>query len=474
MREREKSMARKTIRKLTEIIKEKRKKAATVALPYLMGKTPVMVRFSKKELIHRDNFGWVVSQVNLHNTDVFITEVRNYGAGLANVTIANADGRTLTTHLISAKTKVLVLPKADQEKALKDNEDVIIKSISRMLGHNFTIGSDPEIFVEDKDGVVIPAFDFLGSKKEPSKTAGIAPRGDLPLYWDGFQAEFETHATTCLGFLTDSVQYGLRGLFKALQKHDPKGTVSSKVVMDIPDEMLRKAKNEHVQFGCMPSKNAYGLKGNQKDGRDVPFRPAGGHLHFGVGKKTKEQYEDMVKALDAIIGVACVSLFAKFDDPRRRTLYGLAGEYRTPPHGLEYRTLSNAWLFHPTIMNLVFDISRKALVFGEKGMLAKYWKTPEKDTIDCIMKSDVKAARKILKDNEKVFKRIVSAAYGEDPVTLDVVFNVFFNGMEAVIAKPTDIVSNWNLDGTWQDHNTGREKNFGKYITQISSGKKIS
>jgi hypothetical protein len=98
-------------------------------------------------------------------------------------------------------------------------------------------------------------------------------------------------------------------------------------------------------------------------------------------------------------------------------------------------------------MNLVFDISRKALVFGEKGMLAKYWKTPEKDTIDCIMKSDVKAARKILKDNEKVFKRIVSAAYGEDPVTLDVVFNVFFNGMKQL--SPSLRIS-WVI-GTWTE-----------------------
>jgi hypothetical protein len=66
----------------------------------------------------------------------------------------------------------------------------------------------------------------------------------------------------------------------------------------------------------------------------VPFRTTGGHIHFGIGKRDDETVSRMVKALDAIIGVACVSLFDGIDDPRRRRMYGLAGEYRLPEYGV--------------------------------------------------------------------------------------------------------------------------------------------
>lgn len=227
-------------------------------------------------------------------------------------------------------------------------DEYIIKNMR--LGKVNSIGSDPEMFIEDKDGVVVPAFTFLGSKKEPNKGTVPADNSNSRvnnIYWDGFQAEFDTTANECLGWHSDSIRQGIAGLYDLL----PKGAkLSTKPTIDVPPSMLLEAKEEHVQFGCMPSYNVYGMKGLALDGRDVPFRSAGGHIHFGIGKQTHESVAPMIKALDAILGVACVSLFAGIDDPRRRTMYGLAGEYRLPDHGVEYRTLSNAWMCHPAII----------------------------------------------------------------------------------------------------------------------------
>jgi hypothetical protein len=62
-----------------------------------------------------------------------------------------------------------------------------------------------------------------------------------------------------------------------------------------------------------------------------------------------------------LVGNTCVLLDR---DPRaaeRRQIYGRAGEYRLPDHGLEYRTLSNFWLRAYPLFSLVMGLSRLAV-----------------------------------------------------------------------------------------------------------------
>jgi hypothetical protein len=326
----------------------------------------------------------------------------------------------------------------------------------------FMIGSDPEMFVEDSTtGVVVPAFEFLPPKKD---SKGVV----TSLYWDGFQAEFSPTAAGCLEGHLSNIRNHLLALDQRAKQYNKNAKLSFRTTMDIPNDKLLIAANEHVQFGCMPSLNAYGMKGIESDGRDVPFRPAGGHLHFGVGKKTEEAYVRMVKALDAITGVACVSLFAKFDDVRRRKLYGLAGEYRLPAHGLEYRVLSNAWLNHPVIANLVIDLARKSLTFGEKNLI-EYWKGSEEETIRIINECDVEAARSSMEKNKEVYLKLFKSCYpaysqagmtssqkekGDAYNNYEVIYNIFLKGMESVVKTPDDVHRNWfvtSSPGRWRD-----------------------
>lgn len=398
---------------------------------------------------------------------IVVTTLRMYGKGL-----------NYLTYYYEGKIHSLYIPDGFKVKELVDEEGIkvkenyqewLIKNLETNLQHAFNIGSDPEVFIEDDKGEIIPAFDFLNAK---GKDAHKTEQQKMPMYWDGFQAEFETIVGTCLQGQVGSVRWGLDGILKLAQKHNKKAQLSSKTVMEISPELLAKSKDEHVNFGCMPSLNIYGMKGKDIPAREIPFRPAGGHIHFGIGPKTKEEVERIVKALDAIIGVACVSLFASFDNPQRRMLYGLAGEYRLPKHGIEYRTLSNAWLIHPLIMNLVFDLARKALVFGEKGLL-KHWDATEEETINTINTCDVKQARKILKRNKKILLKMFKASYSNmDDSALAGVYDVFMHGLEYIVKDPNAIKENWNIGNTESNHVNYKEaRNLAK---DIASGKKVA
>lgn len=348
-------------------------------------------------------------------------------------------------------------------------------SLSRNLEQHvrvgMTIGSDPEIFVEDENGTVIPAFNFLADKKSgTTRTRGVT-YGNLPMYWDGFQAEFETSPQTCLAWQVDSVQAGLYGVYHAAKKFNKNAKLSTRTVMEIPFDMLQNSAEEHVTFGCMPSFNVYGLKGKEVAPRDLPFRTAGGHIHFGVGKIGN--VEQIIRALDAVMGVACVSMFANFDNPIRRQSYGMAGEYRLPAHGIEYRVLSNAWLIHPMIMNLVFDVARNVLGFGHKGFLP-LWNTTQEETIDVVQNCDVPRARAILERNKTVLLKLIKASYGYVGDTgLEKLYGVFFNGLETAVKDPNDIVGNWNLNGSWIGHSDGKDKNVRYSVESLTSGKQI-
>ncbi len=341
-----------------------------------------------------------------------------------------------------------------------------IKNLSSQLGYGWTIGADPEMFVEDENGVVVPSFKFL-----PSKAKHLKYEGDQSgmLYWDGFQAEFNVYGVgTCMDGLTGYLRWGLKALYEQTIKFNPKAKISVKSVMDIPPEMMKETAPEHAAFGCLPSLNIYGHEGLKADGQDVLYRTAGGHIHFGIGdiNKDEDKILHIMKALDAVLGVAAVSLFAKIDEPRRRQMYGLAGEYRLPKHGLEYRTLSNAWLCHPLAANIVFDLGRSALMFGEKKLL-KYWKGNSKETAEVINTHDVTKAREILKRNEALFTQIIDARY-RNPKATEFVLNAIMNGIESVVKDPSDIKKNWGLGSANEWNNLE-----GRNVRHRKEGKKV-
>ena len=62
--------------------------------------------------------------------------------------------------------------------------------------------------------------------------------------------------------------------------------------------------------------------------------------------------------MDHTLGVYSV-LWDK--DDKRRSMYGKAGSFRPKPYGMEYRTLSNRWIFNTDLIRFVYNATQEAL-----------------------------------------------------------------------------------------------------------------
>lgn len=385
-------------------------------------------------------------------------------------------------------TKRLDLPLDTQLNVLSGRRAAALKAeLNVYLKTNFTaklgyykpqIGADPEIFVV-MDGQILPAWHFLGSKSKPTKNGSQPNTGVTHAYWDGFQAEFDTLPHSCLAFFVDNIQAGLKLIHKAALEHDKYAKLTIQNVLPVDQELLDTSDPKYVDFGCMPSKNAYGLEGNKLPGIAVPYRFTGGHIHFGFPglyngvDKIKTQPDRIiqgVKGLDAMLALPCVSLFASFDNPVRRQYYGLPGEYRTPAHGLEYRTLSNAWLMHPVITHMVYETARMAYNYGCLDI--NVLDVPQEEIVDVILKSDVPRARKILVDNKSAFMALFRAVRPFALTNPETAYSVFLNGADSIIKDPEDFERNWSFKH-WIGHSDGPGKNWGMAFATISGGGKL-
>jgi hypothetical protein len=66
--------------------------------------------------------------------------------------------------------------------------------------------------------------------------------------------------------------------------------------------------------------------------------------------------------MDKFLGVWSV---VRDQDNLRRKLYGKSGSFRPQPHGCEYRTLSNFWIFDPELIGEVWDRTQMAVGHNE-------------------------------------------------------------------------------------------------------------
>jgi len=319
----------------------------------------------------------------------------------------------------------------------------------------YTIGSDPELFAVNKDGVVIPAWKFLGSKTSSS------------IYWDGFQGEFTTTAHGCIAYWVDNFHYQLKRFNSYLHAYDPLARLVGDCVLPIPPEMMAETTPEQHQLGCMPSMNAYGAAGEGVEhGKALPIRFAGCHIHIGTQALSPEEFVRAVKFADALAGVISVSVLQGLEDPMRRRFYGLAGEYRLPSHGLEYRVLSSAITWHPALVHFFSNLVRIAVGAARAGAEG-LWKVSEEEVQHTVNTLDIHQAQEIILRNRGVLEDILGKLYGTNQPTLGgseyipwgvpspqrIVDEFILQGVKKYI--PLDIEQNWLLKGGWVAHSEG-------------------
>lgn len=189
---------------------------------------------------------------------------------------------------------------------------------------------------------------------------------------DGVQAELNPRPNTCRANLANEIAAQFRVIKAKLDENGQGVSVDFSQSVKISKTELSKLDEKNQKFGCDPSYNAYGdnsAKLAAVDPLTDRNRSAGGHIHIGltdrVSSDLKERVlskpHELVNLLDIICGNTCVLVDRDPGNIRRRKLYGYAGEYRLPAHGIEYRTLSNFWLRSYHLMSLAFGLARYSL-----------------------------------------------------------------------------------------------------------------
>lgn len=305
------------------------------------------------------------------------------------------------------------------------------------IRYSYASGTDPEFFVLDAKGKVIPARRFLPDKK--------AHKGS---FFDGLQAEITPIATGCLQTFSSHLWQKLLDVQAYAQKFDSTARITSRNHFHFSSEEMASFTEEDLQFRCSTSLNIYDDAGELPDAKQYPWRFAGGHLHIGCGRKSPAVLKEMVRALDAIVGVAGVSLARNFDTPERRRMYGRAGEFRVPKHGLEYRVLSNFWLCSPLIYHLVFELMRYAYRLGEAGALDAVYEASEEEIRHCINRCDVQLALKLIKRNEILYTNIFNTIWRGGRASKKAM-DTLYGGLEVAVKNPEDVLNNWRTSGSY-------------------------
>lgn len=220
---------------------------------------------------------------------------------------------------------------------------------------SYTVGSDPELFLRYGGKII-------GSERVIPEIKSLVVR-------DGVQVELNPPASASPAILGSWISQSFRRLDVLVKAH-PGVEISYDRVVDLDRSELDALSDKSRELGCEPSFNIhkdYPMPSDEFK-RTYTIRSAGGHLHFGLRGDLFDERVRAVGWLDAFVGNTCVMLDRDPKASLRRQVYGRAGEYRIPNHGLEYRTLSNFWLRNYTLLDFVEELARIAFNVVQDGI----------------------------------------------------------------------------------------------------------
>lgn len=225
----------------------------------------------------------------------------------------------------------------------------------KINGKEFTIGADPEVFLM-KNGKFISAHDKLpGSKEEPF----VVESGAVQV--DGLAAEFNIDpAVDKEGFKNN-----LNKVQSILKKMVPDCEIMQECSAFFDEDFTKNIPAFNLELGCSADYNGWSMEQiNTPDAKQL-MRTAGGHAHIG-GFYSDDEYDPihfddccrLARILDENVGVYSI-LWDK--DDNRRKMYGRAGSFRPKKYGMEYRTLSNMWIFSDKLVDFVYEGIKKSI-----------------------------------------------------------------------------------------------------------------
>lgn len=232
-----------------------------------------------------------------------------------------------------------------------------------MEKNSYTIGSDPEVFVANKEGKVESIIGLLSGTKEEPLDIGR----NCSVQEDNILAEFNIPPVTTLAEFLDHINYCKEYIetiiaAKGLQLHYASSEKVRKKILN-----NKQAKT----FGCSPSYNVLKeeistVAVEELTDEQKLIRSSGFHIHIGHDNPEDDELNDKI--------VLCFELFVTIplmvmdnDEYNRRLLYGLIGDSRTKPYGVECRSLGGYFLKDDETITIVWERVQEALKFCEES-----------------------------------------------------------------------------------------------------------
>ena len=211
---------------------------------------------------------------------------------------------------------------------------------------SITIGTDPELFLKDtRTGMVMPAVGLIGGTKgEPIPVPDLGK--GFGLQEDNVMVEFNIPPAATSRHFARRVSNMLSHITQLVHTSQENMTLDVGACARLfSSEQLNTA--QAMVFGCSVDYNAHEagqawptVRPEMLEDEDGAWRFAGGHVHLGYTSAVPQFVA--ASFADVFLGLPSVGLDQQ---GLRRKLYGQAGRYRPTEWGIEYRTLSNFWIW---------------------------------------------------------------------------------------------------------------------------------
>lgn len=252
--------------------------------------------------------------------------------------------------------------------------------------HSFLLGADPECFIiNTATNEIVSAIGLIPGKKGDPYTNNL-PKG-FGLEIDGILGEFNIPPCADKTEWIQSIKFmkeWLRDFLKNINLNLDIKCISSHIV---PPEALQNPLAH--QIGCMPDFNAYTERKNRTpEGYPNNMRVSGVHIHVGYEGRNPDTSCLLTKYMDLCLGVPSILYDT---DQYRRTLYGMAGSFRMPKWGTEYRVLGGTML-NDDYLGFLWDHTEAAINIYNEGL-----PLPDNDLIQrCINTSNTVLAKHLI------------------------------------------------------------------------------
>ena len=214
------------------------------------------------------------------------------------------------------------------------------------------LGSDPEVFLQDANGSPVSSIGYINADKWNPMQIPDMPEG-YTLQEDNVALEYGIPPASSADEFVEHIQSVMAKSLDYL----PELSFSKLSCIIFPEEQMQHP--AAYVFGCEPDFNAWTQEMNPKPNPPHPLmRSAGGHVHV----ETKVDSVQAVRAMDLFLSVPAVLMD---NGEMRKKLYGKAGAYRPKPYGVEYRSLSNFWVFDDQLIRWVWRNTERALQAGD-------------------------------------------------------------------------------------------------------------